>query len=179
MRHHPLNNLLQKVASALFQQPAHLVLMLNLCMLSGQLHALATDKDQPIELMADSAEVDESKGLSIYKGNVDLTQGSIRVWADQVNVEHRGKKPNKITAIGSPARFQQEAEDGLIKARAKRADYVVNSEILTLTGDAVLIQGKDQVKNDRIIYDRVRHKIRAGEAAEGKQRVHITIQPRE
>lgn len=159
------------------RRPVNLILLFGLLFFANALFALASDKDQPIELVADSVEFDDGKRLSIYKGDVDLRQGSIRVWADRVTVKHRDKKPDKIIAIGSPARFQQEGENGPVKARANRADYIVNSKLLTLTGNAVLIQGRDEVKNDRIVYDRVKHRIKAGEAAKGKQRVHITIQP--
>jgi lipopolysaccharide export system protein LptA len=159
--------------------PINPVLLFSLWLLSAQSPALVTDKDQPIELAADSVEVDDGKGLSLYKGNVDLRQGTVRLWADQVTIEHRGEKPDKIIAVGSPARFFQQTEDGPIKAHAKHAHYVVNNELLTLTGDAMLIQNRDEIRNDRIIYDRARHQIKAGDAAKGKQRVHITIQPPE
>jgi lipopolysaccharide export system protein LptA len=140
-------------------------------------HALSSDKDQPIELAADSVDVDEGKGVSVYKGNVDLRQGSMKLLADTVSIKQQGRKPNHITAIGS-VRFSQKDDRGrTIKARANKAEYEVNSEVLELTGKASLTQGGDTMHSDRIVYDRVKHKVRAGAAAEGKQRVRITIQP--
>lgn len=161
------------------RHPVKLALLCSIWIFSSPLLALEDDRNQPIELLADSVDFDDSKGLSIYTGDVDLRQGSMRLWADKVTVQHRDKKPDKIIAVGSPARFQQDGEDGPVKARAKHADYVVDSELLILTGDAVLQQRGDEVKNDRIIYDRVKHRIKAGGAAQGKQRVRITIQPPE
>jgi lipopolysaccharide export system protein LptA len=45
-----------------------------------------------------------------------------------------------------------------------------------MIGDAVLIQGKDSMRSDRIVYDRVKSVVKAGAAAKGKQRVRISIE---
>jgi len=153
-----------------------LSISLLLITISSNLHALPGDKDKPIELAADSVDVDEAMGISTYKGDVDLRQGSMRLQASKITVKQAGKKPNQITAFGSPVKFEQKSEKGQIKARAKRIEYAVNSETLQLIGDASLSQAGDTIKSDRITYDRVNHKMKAGAAAKGKQRVKITIQ---
>ncbi len=144
---------------------------------SGAPAALPGDKDQAVEIEADSVDIDESKGTSVYQGRVELTQGSIRLQADRVTVLQRGNKPSKILAEGQPVRFRQlESEQkGYVTGAARRAEYQLTSEELVLIGDAVLTQGKDSFKSDRIVYDRVRAKMKAGAAAQGKQRVKITI----
>ncbi len=153
-------------------------LLLALLLACGSLaHALDSDRRQPVELAADSVDIDEGRNIAVYKGNVELRQGSMRLLADQVTIYHRQRKPDRIVAKGKPVRFQQDTGRGRIKARARQAEYVVNSEVLHLIGDAVLIQNGDTMKSDRIVYDRVKHKVRAGAAAKGKQRVRITIQP--
>ncbi|RMG35809.1 MAG: lipopolysaccharide transport periplasmic protein LptA [Gammaproteobacteria bacterium] len=154
-------------------------LLMALLLLSNPLAlALSSDKDQPVELAADSVDLDEAKQVSVYKGDVDLRQGSMRLRADQVTVQHQGRKPDRLIAVGRPVRFEQRTGKGKkVKARARRAEYEVNSEVLTLIGDAVLTQDGDTLKSDRIVYDRVRHKVKAGAAAKGKKRVRITIQP--
>ena len=110
---------------------------------SGAPAALPGDKDQAVEIEADSVDIDESK----------------------------------ILAEGQPVRFRQlESEQkGYVTGAARRAEYQLTSEELVLIGDAVLTQGKDSFKSDRIVYDRVRAKRTAGAAAQGKQRVKITI----
>jgi len=145
--------------------------------IAGTAHALAGDKNKPVELAADSVDIDQAKGVSVYKGDVDLQQGSMRLRADQVTVEQRDRKPDRIIAVGAPVRFQQDSGKGLVKARARRAEYEVNSEILVLIGKASLTRAGNTTKSDRIVYDRVRHKVKAGAAAQGKKRVRITIQP--
>ena len=143
----------------------------------GTATALPNDKDQPVEIEADSVDIDEGKGTSIYQGSVELTQGTIRLKADKVTVFQRGSKPSRILAEGRPVQFRQleSKEKGYITGKAQRAEYQLSSEELVLIGDAVLTQGKDSFQSDRIVYDRVRAKLKAGAAAKGKQRVKITI----
>ena len=146
-----------------------------LLLAAGAAQALSSDREQPIELAADSVDVDEGRGVSVYKGNVDLRQGSMRLLADKVTVKNQGDQPNRIIAVGK-VRFSQQSEDGPVKATARQAEYEVNSEVLELTGKAALTQNGDTMRSDRIIYNRVKHKVRAGAAANGSERVRITIQ---
>ncbi|MDX1519199.1 MAG: LptA/OstA family protein, partial [Gammaproteobacteria bacterium] len=48
--------------------------------------ALTTDKDQPIEIEADAAELDDRKNVTVYTGNVIVTQGSIRMTGEKMTV---------------------------------------------------------------------------------------------
>ena len=138
--------------------------------------ALESDREQPIELAADSVDIDEAKGVSVYRGDVDLRQGSIHLLADVVTVRHADRKPSKIVAEGRPVKFRQQSERGPVNGEAKQVEYEIASENLVLAGDAVLIQGKDTMRSDRIVYDRVRAVVKAGAAANGKQRVRISIE---
>lgn len=138
--------------------------------------ALESDRQQPIELAADSVDIDEGKGISVYKGDVDLRQGSIHLRADVVTVHQRDGKTSKIVAEGLPVKFKQQAANGPVKGEARRVEYEVGSENLLMAGDAVLIQGKDTMRSDRIVYDRVHSVVKAGAAAQGKQRVRISIE---
>lgn len=137
---------------------------------------LESDRQQPIELAADSVDIDESKGVSIYKGDVDLRQGTIHLRADIVTVHQRERRPTRIVAKGRPVKFKQQSRKGPVEGEARTVEYEVGSENLVLTGDAVLIQGKDSMRSDRIVYDRVRSVVKAGAAAKGKQRVRISIE---
>ena len=44
--------------------------------------AMTGDREQPIHIEADSVDIDDKKGVSIYRGNVRMTQGSIVLTAD-------------------------------------------------------------------------------------------------
>lgn len=153
-----------------------LLVALALCLTPALSPALESDRQQPIELAADSVDIDEGKGISVYKGDVDLRQGSIHVRADIVTVYQQDRKTSKIVARGAPVHFEQQSTKGPVKGEAKQVEYEVGSENLVMTGDAVLIQGQDRMASDRIVYDRVRSVVKAGAAAQGKQRVRISIQ---
>lgn len=150
--------------------------LVGLLLIAPAVSALESDRKQPIELAADSVDIDEAKGVSVYKGDVDLRQGTMRLRADVVTVYQRERKPSRIVANGRPAKFQQQSNKGTVKGEARQLEYEVSSENLVLTGDAVVTQGKDSMRSDRIIYDRVRSKVKAGAAAKGKQRVRISIE---
>lgn len=139
--------------------------------------ALTSDKDQPIDLTADSADMNDGNGTSIYIGNVDIRQGSLRIQGDKVTVFHQGRDPQRFVAIGK-VRFQQTADDGaLIKGKADKVEYDMNSEYMQMTGNSWLDQGGDMMESDRITYDRVKSVVKGGSAAQGKQRVRMRLMP--
>ncbi len=139
--------------------------------------ALESDKDQPISIEADSVDLDDRKGQSIYQGNVELSQGSIRIRADRITVSQRKGQPDHILAEGRPVGFRQKADDnkGMITGQARKVEYDANSDVLYLIDSAELTQGKDSFKSDRITYDRAKARIRAGASAKGRERVRVTI----
>jgi lipopolysaccharide export system protein LptA len=153
---------------------------LVLALAAGQAAALAADKEQPIDLEADAADIDEAKGVSVYTGNVVATQGSMRLESERLTVHHPGGKAQRIEADGRPARFQQmpDGQTVPVRARANHLEYLVTSEELVMTGNAELIQGRDTFKSDRIVYDRVKSVVKGGAAAKGAERVRITVDPK-
>ena len=154
----------------------------TLCLLAllplAPAYALSTDKDQPIHVEANSVEIDDRKGISIYQGDVDVKQGSIHMTADKVTVYQTDRRTDLIKAVGRPVRFQQRTDkDQTVKGRAREVEYRVGGEELVLTGDARLSQGEDNFSSDRIIYDRKNARVKAGASAKGSERVRITITP--
>ncbi len=160
--------------------PSLLTLTLLVCLPLASI-ALESDVDKPIEVEADSVQIDEGtdKGnsKSIYKGNVVLIQGSIRLTADKVTVIQNANKSDQIQAVGNPVRITQDSQNGKkpIKGHSSRMEYFVDSDMLYLIGNAVLTQDKDTFKSDRIAYDRKQSLIKGGASAQGKHRVRVTI----
>jgi lipopolysaccharide export system protein LptA len=141
--------------------------------------ALSADKDQAVDIQADGSDMNTASGTSIFTGNVEIRQGSTQLNADKVTVYYIDSRPSKLIAIGKPAQFRQLPDDSkeYVVGKGNKIEYLINDEELVLTENAVLIQGKDTFKSDRIIYDRVKARLKAGAAAEGSQRVHITLDP--
>ena len=72
--------------------------------------ALPDDQQQPIKIAADTATRDERAGITIYEGNVQLTQGSLKIVADMLTVTQNGSTANIIVATGNPATLTQQPE---------------------------------------------------------------------
>jgi lipopolysaccharide export system protein LptA len=159
-------------------QPAYLFSLWLL--LPGSVAALESDVEQPITVEADSMDIDDGAGTSVYRGNVELHQGTITLKADKVTVIQGKGKSDQVVAEGRPAILRQlpDGKTEYVEGRALRMEYSVDSELLLLIGKASLRQGKDNFKSDRIAYDRSRAMIKAGKSAKGNQRVKVTISPK-
>ena len=79
-------------------------------MLSPDVYALTSDKNEPILIEADQVQIVEKTGLSTYTGNVKFQQGSIKIEADNIVIYTEKKKFKKAIASGSPAHFTQKPD---------------------------------------------------------------------
>lgn len=141
-------------------------------------YALSSDNEQPIIIEADSVDIDENTGVSVYQGDVVFAQGTIRITADKVNVHQVERRTKKIFAWGNPATFRQLTEEQKeVKGRAKRFEYFADKDEFIMVGDAVLTQQTDSFSSDRISYDRKNGLVKAGASAKGQQRVRIILDP--
>ena len=155
------------------------LLFLSAWLLPPLAFGLSTDKDQPIHLEADSVEIDDTSGVSVYQGNVVVTQGSLKLWADKMWIHRKNGVMDRITTRGNPTHFRQLLDDSNEETRgsAKQAEFYVQKDEIHLIDDAELEQKQDKFRSDRIIYLRSKSLVKAGASAQGKQRVHVTIEP--
>lgn len=139
--------------------------------------ALPEDSQQPIHIRADNAEIDNKSKRVIYRGSVQVDQGTLRVTADEMTVEYQDQKVVRIVAVGAPARYKQqlEADDEMVNADASTITYYTQDERVDLQGDASLEQEGNVITGDFIRYDIVDGKIDA--TAEGNNRVEMELQP--
>jgi lipopolysaccharide export system protein LptA len=56
-------------------------------------------------------------------------------------------------------------------------EYLAAREEITLIDQALVLQGQDTFRSDRIVYDRLNARVKAGTSAQGKERVRILINP--
>ncbi|WP_456380248.1 lipopolysaccharide transport periplasmic protein LptA [Thiolapillus sp.] len=141
--------------------------------------ALPSDRNAPVEIEADSADIDQASHTTTYRGNVKIRQGSMQLQAGKVVITYNNRKPGKLIATGKPATFKQQPEKDKpwVTGQGQRIVYDFNSEELILNGDAVLTQNNDSFRSDRIVYDRVKAQLKAGAAAKGSERVKVIIHP--
>jgi len=146
--------------------------------------ALSTDRDQPIQIEADKATIDNIKGIANYVGDVIVIQGSIRITSDTMNIKYsKTRNIETIVTTGNPSRFQQRLDNGeIIKAKALEMEYNAIQNIIYLRKQAELrktINGIDNYISNapRITYDSQRGIIRADKGKGKKGRITMTFTP--
>ena len=143
-------------------------------------HSLPDDRRQPIEIQSLEAIRDEGKAVTIYTGDVSITQGSIMIEADKVTVYSPNKKVSKIVCEGQPARYQQQPEPGssLVIAEGNAIQYNLATDVILLLGSASLEQQEATLSGERIEYDLKQEVIRAkGGGDSGRERIRMVIPP--
>ncbi len=142
--------------------------------------ALESDGEQPVNIEADSAIMDETQGVAEYEGDVVVTQGSIRILADKLTVYMDDDRAlERITAVGNPAEFRQLPDDAeeYIRANARFMEYLEPKDLLNLKTDALVNQGKDRFSGDEITYNTKQHRVEARGSKSKDKRVRIIFQP--
>ncbi len=155
--------------------------LLLLLSLSTPVFALKSDSEQPINIESNSAIFDESKGRSIYSGNVQVSQGSMSLNSDQLTIFFTQGKIKKLLAIGKPAKFKQTPEAGNedINGEALTAEYYPEKALLRLIEQAVVWQGDNRYSSELIEYDYRSAVVKAGQKTTDTKRVHVILQPKE
>ena len=153
---------------------------LLLLLLPGQLWALATDGEQPIEVEADELEVRDQEKISIYLGNVVLVQGSLQINADRVVIHLNDANELVLMEMtGTPATFRQLDDDQQeILGEALQIDYTQSESLLELRDSARVSQAGDIIESDLIRINTENNSLQAG-SAESDQRVKMLIQPKQ
>lgn len=146
--------------------------------------ALPNDREQPIEIQADSAERDAKTGVTTYTGNVDIKQGSIHIAASAVTLKtDENDELSTVIATGSPARYEQEISgpEDKVNAQGATIHYQIKQDMITLQQNASLEQKGTTIKGERIEYDVKAEKVKASGALKGSKdnskRISVVIPP--
>ncbi len=156
--------------------------------------ALSTDDEQPIVIEAAEAEADNKTRITVYRGDVVITQGTRRITGDTVWIHYDTSNTiTKAISVGKLATFQQLADgnEEYTKADAERMEYYADRDLIILIGKARYRKGEDVITAPRIEYYSVLGHVKAGpqtnggEAGapaagetQGSDRVRITITPK-
>ena len=144
-------------------------------------HALPDDAEQPIKITADQAMRDEKEGITVYKGNVRMSQGSLQLEADKVTIFRIVEEADRIVAVGQPARMEQQpsVDEAIVKARAGVIEYLQLEERVKLREDARLEQDGSIFTGEYIDYQLAKQRVRATSDTEREDsRVEVVIPAR-
>lgn len=115
---------------------------------------IAIDGDSPIEIIAETLEVDQEEGTATFTGEVMVSQDELRLWADVVRVEYdlaTDAEPGGISlvhAIGNVVMVTATEA-----AESEEAVYDLELGRITMTGDVVLVQGGSALAGDRLVWE--------------------------
>jgi len=155
-----------------------------LAALAASAAAEKADRDKPVNLEADRVTIDDSKKIAVFEGNVVLTQGTLQIRGDRMEVRQDKEGFRQGTTWGSPAHFRQKREgfDEYIEGWAERIEYDGRAESVQMFNRAQLKRGQDEVRGNYISYDSRSEFFQvtgAGSpAAESGGRVRAVIQPK-
>jgi lipopolysaccharide export system protein LptA len=136
------------------------------------------DTDQPIDIEADSLEVQQDKNLAIFTGNVDVKQGNIRLQAKELRVSYgqaSGETKADANVSGSIRRIDAKGDVFMSTptetAKGDNGSYDVVAKVITMTGNVVLTQGGNVLRGNQLVYNMVtgRSEMKGGKMKDGKK----------
>ncbi len=122
-----------------------------------------TDPDAPIEIEADTLEVEQNAQTATFIGNVVAVQGGIRLRSDRLIVTYAEKSDGassdedgtggtEITRIDAKSNVHVMSEDDQ-SASGDWALYMVANETITMGDTVVLRQGENVIRGQRLNID--------------------------
>ena len=142
-------------------------------------HALESDREQPIQVSADTVDVNQKTGVSKYRGKVVLIQGTLRIEAAEVVVNTRDNEIVSVSAKGKPLTFQQKMDrtGEQVNASARRMEYQAQKQQVHLYDRVTFRQGADVFNSPVVHYNLATTQLTA-EGGKTSERVHSVIQPK-
>ncbi|MCR9212947.1 MAG: lipopolysaccharide transport periplasmic protein LptA [Proteobacteria bacterium] len=134
----------------------------------------AFDTSQPLEIQADSLEVQQENQLAIFEGKVEVVQGEIRMRANKLVVHYSDKKssnqdgPTNIRKIDASGKvFLSSPRE---TAQGDKGTYDVQNKRVDLEGNVVLTQGSNVLRGSSMTLNLVtgKSRVEGGPVSEGK-----------
>ena len=137
------------------------------------------DFTKKIELASLYQNADGIAKRATYQGNVVILQGSLKVSADDLEIDASKGEGNEIfIATGKPATYSQQQEDGsIVTAKADKIEYHRQTRSLSLEGNAEIKQNSSSVQGNSITFNMELEQIIAQGSDQESGRVITTFQP--
>lgn len=125
-------------------------------LLAASVHAEKADRSKPMAVEADKpGTVDLQKQQVIFNGNVLITQGTMRIRAEHVEMHEAADGYRSAVAIGGEGRqasFSQKRDgvDETVEGAADRIEYDARSDTLRLVGHASVKRLRNGVVADEV-----------------------------
>ncbi len=109
------------------------------------------DASLPVEITADALEISQADGTAIFRGNVVIGQGDLRMSAGQVLVVYASGDDatgqiSRLTASGGVTLV-----NGAEAAEAQEATYSIDEGLIVMSGGVILTQGRNALSAERLV----------------------------
>lgn len=154
---------------------------LGLASAFGIASAKQSDRSQPVQASAKSADATATpNGVSHLKGDVVITQGTLKITSDDATIHFDGQSQVKRVVLTGKAHIQQMDDHGnLMSGDAERIDYDIPKGVAILEGHPARVKqaGRADISAEKLVYD-TRTSQMSGNS-QGDQRVHLTFKPQQ
>ncbi len=150
-------------------------------------HAEKADREKPVNVESDRVTVDDAKQLTVFEGGVVLTQGTMVIRGDRMEVRQDKEGFKHGTVWGKQAYFKQKRDgvDEWIEGWGDRIEYDGRADKVQLFTRAAMKKGEDNVAGDYISYDAITEFFqvigggaKAASANNPEGRVRTVLQPK-
>ncbi|HEY3798238.1 MAG TPA: LptA/OstA family protein [Caulobacteraceae bacterium] len=143
------------------------------------------DASSPIDITADQAVVDNIKCMTVWSGSAEALQGDSRLRANSITAYLKPKAgaPAPTPAAADPTGTGQnncgatdriEADGDVYYvtptqiAHGAHAVYTADANQIVMSGDVIVLQGRNVARGDRMTIDTVTHEVHLDAAAKGQ-----------
>lgn len=129
-----------------------------------------TDPKAPVDVIADSLNVDDQRKVALFRGEVEATQDTFRIRCAELYAHYKGeaglmdaanpgaapkdgeRKSSELTRIEARKDVRVTSKDGQT-ATGDWADFDAKTNKVTMGGNVVLSRGKNMVRGTRLLID--------------------------
>ena len=144
------------------------------------------DGDKPVHLESDRATVkntgrsNNENRVSVFTGNVVLTQGTMIIRSDKMEIEEDEDGFQSFIAYGNLVSYRQKSEgkDEYVEGWGKRMEFDSKADKVEFFNQARLRRGADEVHGEYISYESTKEffQVNNGTNTKAKNRVRAVIQ---
>lgn len=137
---------------------------------AGSFGSFKTNPEAPVDITADSLDVDDRRKVAVFRGEVDAAQDTFKIRCAELSAFYTGeaglmdaadpgaaakdgeKKGTELTRIEARKNVRVTSKDGQ-NATGDWADFDAKSNKITMGGNVVLSRGKNIVRGTRLLID--------------------------
>ena len=111
------------------------------------------DSSVPVEVSADSLEIDQDNGVAVFTGNVVITQDDLKLTAPKVRITYDSAEGGSgdVEHMHATGGVTMISPEEVVEAR--EAVFSVVDDTVVMTGDVIMTQGDNAIAGERLDAD--------------------------